>query len=138
MALNQNRYESEMQVRPDDLDMNRHVHSSRYLDYVLAARYDQMARCYGMPMEEYLRHGYSWVMTAAAIEYKRPLGLGDWFVVRTWLEMLQGQGANVGFEILRKEGGKLAARGRCEYVLVNATTGRAEAIPEWIIEKYSV
>ena len=39
------RFETELQVRPDDIDMNQHVHNSRYFDYVLAARYDQMARC---------------------------------------------------------------------------------------------
>ena len=43
------RFETEMPVRPDDIDMNQHVHNSRYFDYVLAARYDQMARCYRMP-----------------------------------------------------------------------------------------
>ena len=43
-----------MQVRPDDIDMNRHVHSSRYLDYVLAARFDQMERCYKMSMQAFM------------------------------------------------------------------------------------
>ena len=60
------KFESEMQVRPDDIDMNRHVHNSRYFDYVLAARYDQMARCYGMPMEEFIRHGFGWVVKVIA------------------------------------------------------------------------
>ena len=44
------KFTTEMQVRPDDIDMNRHVHSSRYLDYVFAARFDQMERCYKMSM----------------------------------------------------------------------------------------
>jgi acyl-CoA thioesterase FadM len=35
------KFETELQVRPDDIDMNQHVHGSRYMDYVLAARYDQ-------------------------------------------------------------------------------------------------
>jgi len=34
------KFETEMQVRPDDIDLFQHVHSSRYMDYVLAARYD--------------------------------------------------------------------------------------------------
>ena len=40
--LVRSKFESEMQVRPDDIDMYQHVHSSRYMDYVLAARFDQM------------------------------------------------------------------------------------------------
>ncbi|MFN5663556.1 MAG: acyl-CoA thioesterase, partial [Bacteroidota bacterium] len=54
MELNTTFYETELQVRPDDIDMFQHVHSTRYLDYVLAARYDQMERCYGNPMHVYL------------------------------------------------------------------------------------
>jgi len=62
------RFETELQVRPDDIDMNQHVHNSRYFDYVLAARYDQMARCYGMSMEEFLKAGCSWVVKTAHLE----------------------------------------------------------------------
>jgi len=46
------KFETSLQVRPDDMDMNQHVHASRYLDYVLAARYDQMERCYQMTVLE--------------------------------------------------------------------------------------
>jgi len=53
IQLGRTRFETEMQVRPDDIDMNQHVHGSRYFDYVLAARYDQMERCYKMPMQEF-------------------------------------------------------------------------------------
>ena len=48
------RFDTEMMVRPDDIDMNNHVHNSKYLDYVLFARYDQMGRCYGMSMDEFI------------------------------------------------------------------------------------
>ena len=29
------RFETELQVRPDDIDMNQHVHGSRYFDYTM-------------------------------------------------------------------------------------------------------
>ncbi|MGY0035466.1 acyl-CoA thioesterase [Pedobacter sp. NJ-S-72] len=35
-------FETALKVRPDDIDMFNHVHNSKYFDYVLAARYDQM------------------------------------------------------------------------------------------------
>ena len=138
MPLNHSRFETEMDVRPDDIDMNRHVHSSRYFDYVLAARYDQMARCYGMPMEEFITMGFSWVIRAARIEYKRPLGLGDRFIVRTWIEELAASGVSVCFEILRADNRKLCSDGRIDYTMVSAATRRAAQIPEWIIERYSI
>ncbi|MEX1275649.1 MAG: acyl-CoA thioesterase, partial [Bacteroidota bacterium] len=66
------KFETEMQVRPDDIDMNQHVHNSRYFDYVLAARFDQMERCYRMPMAEFIKLGFGWVIKTAFVEYKRP------------------------------------------------------------------
>lgn len=138
MAINQTKYETEMQARPDDIDMNRHVHNSRYFDYVLAARYDQMGRCYGMPMEEYMAHGFSWVVRSAAIEYKRPLGLGDAFIVRTWIDEMRPNGVRVAFEILRKQGMKLASSGHFDYVLIDAASGRSVPIPDWVVERYSI
>ncbi len=132
------KFESELQVRPDDIDMNQHVHNSRYFDYVLAARYDQMGRCYKMPMEEFLKHGFGWVVRKAFIEYKRPLELGDWFTVRTWIHEIKNDGVQVHFEIIKKSSGKLSCDGYFDYTMINVNTGRAEAIPDWIKERYSI
>src|SRR3954454_16131215 len=86
MKLHRTKFETEMQVRPDDIDMFQHVHSSRYLDYLLAARFEQMERCYKMPMQEFLKLGLGWVVKTSHFEYKRPLCLAEWFTVRTWIE----------------------------------------------------
>jgi YbgC/YbaW family acyl-CoA thioester hydrolase len=138
MIVGRTKFESEFQVRPDDIDMNQHVHNSRYFDYVLAARYDQMARCYGMPIEEFLKLGYGWVMRTAHVEYKRPLGLGDSFVVRTWIDDIVSDGVKVCFEILKKTNGKVSCDGYFHFTMVSLQTGRAETIPKWIVEKYSI
>ncbi|KAB2918247.1 MAG: acyl-CoA thioesterase [Bacteroidetes bacterium] len=138
LKLNKNKYESEMQVRPDDIDMFRHVHSSRYIDYVLAARYDQMGRCYGMPMEEFLQNGFGWVIVSTHMEFKRPLKLGDYFVVSTQLVHFEKHTAKVDFEILKKEGMKLCCTGHFDYTMIDMATGRAAALPDWIIERYSL
>lgn len=132
------KFETEMQVRPDDIDMNQHVHNSRYFDYVLAARYDQMERCYHMPMQEFLKLGFGWVVRTAHIEYKRPLNLGDRFTVRTWIDTIQSDTVGVQFEIIRNDNQKLCCDGYFRYIMVNLASGRAEKIPDWIIQKYSV
>ena len=90
MTLTRTRFETELRVRPDDIDMNQHVHASRYHDYVLAARYDQMGRCYEMAMEEFITAGLGWFVKTAHLEYKRPLVMGDAFIVRTWVEDIGG------------------------------------------------
>ncbi|MCC7373703.1 MAG: acyl-CoA thioesterase [Verrucomicrobiales bacterium] len=137
-VLGRSRFVSELQVRPDDIDMFQHVHSSKYLDYVLAARLDQMARCYGMAMEEFLKLGLAWFQRSARIEYKRPLRMSDRFSVTTWIESMDKDTVGVGFEIRRLDNQKLCCDGRCEYTLVNVATGRAEVIPDSIATKYAV
>ncbi|MGV3773671.1 MAG: acyl-CoA thioesterase [Verrucomicrobiales bacterium] len=136
--LTYSRFESEMQARPDDIDMNQHVHASKYFDYVLAARYDQMERCYGMSMEKFADQGLGWFVANAYIEYKRALKMGESFLVRTWIEEILKQSVRVGFEILKKKTGKVSADGFCTYTLVNMETGRAEKISAEIIKMYSV
>ncbi|POY36311.1 thioesterase [Solitalea longa] len=131
-------FESELKVRPDDIDMNNHVHNSKYFDYVLAARYDQMERFYKMPMEEFLALNYGWVINTAYVEYKRPLLLGDVFTVKTWIISIAKKDLKVGFEIHRNKTGKLCSSGWFDYTMVNTKSGRSEVIPDWIIEKYAI
>lgn len=138
MKLNKNTYETEMQVRPDDIDMFQHAHSSRYIDYVLAARYEQMGRCYGMPMEEFLENGLGWVIRKTTMEFKRPLKMGEWFIVKTQLTALERNIAAVDFEIVKKETGKTSCKGVFDYVMTDLKTGKAAQIPQWIIDRYSV
>ena len=138
MTLLRTKFETELQVRPDDIDMNQHVHGSRYFDYVLAARYDQMARCYKMPMEEFTERGLGWFIKTAHIEYKRPLRLGDAFIVRTWVDDIRKTEVTVRFEILRKTNNKLCCDGHFEYAMVSVKTGRAEPIPDWIRDRYGI
>ena len=139
-TLGHTQFETELQVRPDDIDMNQHVHASRYQDYVLAARYDQMTRCYKMSMEEFIQAGLGWFVKAAHLDYKRQLGLGDSFIVRTWVDAIEASEVRVRFEILRKAGDrlKLSCDGWFDYTMVNLKTGRAERVPDWIVAKYSV
>ncbi len=132
------RFETELQVRPDDIDMNQHVHASRYMDYVLAARYDQMERCYKMAMEEFITLGFGWFVRTAHLEYKRPLGLGEHFIVRTWVEEIARTDVLVGFQMIKKKTNKLVCNGSFHYTMINLNTGRAETIPEWIVTKYSI
>ncbi|MBI5382084.1 MAG: acyl-CoA thioesterase [Opitutae bacterium] len=132
------KFETELAVRPDDIDLYQHVHSTRYLDYVLAARFDQMERCYGMPIQEFARSGLGWYLTATTVQFRRPLGLGDRMIVRTWIDSFTATGCRVQFEIDRLDTRKRSCDGQCDYVLVTLATGRATEIPDEVRAKYSI
>lgn len=131
-------FETELIVRPDDIDMNNHVHNSRYFDYVLAARYDQMTRCYNMSMDEFIARGFGWVVSGCTMHFKRPMMLGDTAIVRTQIKELRTNGVDVVFDIIRKATGKICVDGVFEYTMINLQTQRAEKIPQDIIDKYSI
>ncbi|HEY1024032.1 MAG TPA: acyl-CoA thioesterase [Sphingobacteriaceae bacterium] len=132
------KFSSDFKVRPDDIDMFNHVHNSKYFDYVLAARYDQMERFYGMPMEKFMEQGYGWVVKTAHVDYKRPLNLGEEFTVRTGIIEINAKGCRVEFHITSKRTGKLCCDGWFDYVMIDIKTGRGAKVTEEIIGKYSI
>lgn len=136
--LNKSKFETILQIRPDDIDMNQHVHSSKYIDYVLAARFDQMERCYKMPMSEFMEHGYGWVIRNTFIEFKRPLVLGDSIKVETYIDEMQKDGVKVHFEIIKTANKKVACSGYFNYTMIDFKTGKAALIPDWIVERYCI
>jgi acyl-CoA thioester hydrolase/thioesterase-3 len=138
IRLGRTRFTSVLTVRPDDIDMNQHVHASRYQDYLLAARYEQMARDYGMSMEEFIAQGFGWFVHTLHLEYKRPLKLGDTFRVTTWVDEVFADAVTVRFEMRRGDPGKVSCDGWARYTLVEMATGRAMRIPAWIMEKYAI
>src|SRR5918997_1713781 len=99
-AKTYSRFTSQLRVRPDDIDMFQHVHNSKYFDYVLAARYEQMETCYGMSMEQFMQEGYGWVVKTAHVNFIRPLGLGESFQVTTGIVSMDEKGARVTYEII--------------------------------------
>ncbi|MBQ8722867.1 MAG: acyl-CoA thioesterase [Opitutales bacterium] len=131
------RFVTEMQVRPDDIDLYSHVHSSRYLDYVLAARFDQMTNCYKMSMQDFAARGFGWFQRSLTINYKRQLEIAERFKVETGIEEFLKDGVIVSFKIF-KANGKIAADGVCNYALIDMNTRRAAALPQDILEKYSI
>jgi YbgC/YbaW family acyl-CoA thioester hydrolase len=132
------KFETEITVRPDDIDMNNHVHNSKYFDYVLAARYDQMTRFYKMSMEQFIARGFGWVVSGCTMHFKRSMKLGDTAVVKTQIHEVRTNGVNVLFEIVRKETNKTCVDGMFEYTMINLQTERSEKIPDDIIQKYSI
>ena len=131
-------FESVIIIRPDDIDMNNHVHNTKYLDFVLAARYEQMVRDYKMSMEEFHRLDFNWVVSVTHIEYKRALKLEDKIIVRTQVDSVNGAQSKVNFRIIKKDNDKIAAEGYLIYTMVSIKTGRPVRIPNEIIERYSI
>jgi YbgC/YbaW family acyl-CoA thioester hydrolase len=130
-------FESEHRVRPDDIDMYNHVHNSKYFDYVTAARYDQMDINYGMSMEAFIQRGFGWLVRTAHVDYKRPLTMGDYFIVRTGIADINPKICRVNFSIIIKANGKVSCDGWFDFVLIDMKTGKGVEIPDDILAHYT-
>ncbi len=131
-------FETELKVRPDDIDMFNHVHNSKYLDYVLAARYEQMQLNYGMSWEEFTKIGFGWVVSHVDINFKRPLRLNDFMLIRTGILTINEKGCRVQFEIENKQTGKVASDGIFDYVMIDLNTNRSARVTDEMIKAYSI
>ncbi|HEY0176976.1 MAG TPA: acyl-CoA thioesterase [Pedobacter sp.] len=131
-------FETELRVRPDDIDMFNHVHNSKYFDYVLAARYEQMEKFYKMSMESFLESGFGWVVRTAYVDFKRPLKMGDLIKIRTGTLTINEKGCRVQFEIENTKSKKIAADGWFDYTMIDLTTGKGSKVNEEMIRTYSI
>ena len=131
-------FETEITIRPDDIDLNNHVHNAKYLDFVQAARYNQMNNNYKMPMEDFHKLGYNWVASSTYIDWKRALMLNDKIVVKTQLDSIDGAKCKVNFWIVKLANNKIASEGYIIYTMISIKNGRPVKIPKDIIEKYSI
>jgi acyl-CoA thioester hydrolase/thioesterase-3 len=137
MSLDYSEYLSLVQVRPDDIDLFGHVHSAKYLDYFLAARFEQMQKNYLCGMDEFLSKGLGWFLQDYDISFKRQLKMGDVANVYTRIISLEKTGSIVGFRMINSSN-KLVAEGKGKFALVDINSARAVSVPEWVIERYSV
>ncbi len=132
------KFSSELPVRPDDIDQFNHVHNSRYLDYIQAARYDQMINCYKMSMSQFIENGFGFVVKKATLNFKRALVMGDVMIVHTQVMEIQGSDIFIDVEIFHKKKNKLVLDAQMVYTMINLKTGWSEKIPDDVREKYLV
>ena len=137
MSLDYTEYLSLVQVRPDDIDLFGHVHSAKYLDYFLAARFEQMQKNYLCGMDEFLSKGLGWFLQDYDISFKRQLKMGDLANVFTRIISLEKTGSIVGFR-MNNTANKLVAEGKAKFALVDIKTVRAVSVPDWVVERYAV
>ncbi|MCD6116637.1 acyl-CoA thioesterase [bacterium] len=129
---------TEIPVQPRDIDMNGHVHHSVYLDYFLAARFDQMGRCYKMSMDEFNKLGFTMFARKYEIEYRGALAMGDVGVVKTWVIKIGKASVDVGFQIESRKDKTLAVKGAARFVMIDIRIKKPVPIPQNVKEKYSI
>jgi len=74
--------------------------------------------------------GATWVVRSHHVEYVRPALLGDRLAIRTWLSDFTRVSCVRNYEFTRNGEPAVIARGRTEWVFVDAATGRPKRMPD--------
>ncbi|MGZ3509419.1 MAG: acyl-CoA thioesterase [Vulcanimicrobiaceae bacterium] len=65
-------------IRLRDCDAFGHLHNSRFIDYFMEAREDQLRACYDLDLVEHARKtGQTWLVTNSQIRYFAPAAYGS-------------------------------------------------------------
>ena len=76
--------ESRMKVRFPDCDPFNHLHNSRYIDYMITAREDQVLEHYELDLHRLaLQQGIGWVSAKTEISYLKPAYLNELVTIET-------------------------------------------------------
>lgn len=78
--------ESSMKVRFHDCDPFNHLNNSRYMDYIMAARTEQLQDNYGLDVHGLaIKKGIGWVSAQTQLSYLVPVSLMEAITIQTRL-----------------------------------------------------
>jgi acyl-CoA thioester hydrolase len=84
----------------------------------------------GFSPEWYREQGFGWVVRKLWVRYLAPLTYGDEVEAATWLSGLRGVRSNREYDLTRVRDGVRVARGRAEWVYMDAKTAQPTRIPD--------
>jgi acyl-CoA thioester hydrolase len=112
------------------IDGNGHANNVAYVRWMIdvAIKHSRASGSYELMHD----HGGSWVVRSHFIEYLRPARLDDQIEASTWVVNFSRVRSLRRYTFVRKSDGAVIAKGKTDWVFVNATTGRPQSIPEEI------
>jgi len=131
----------EFEVDSQSIDANGHVNNVVYIQWMQDVAVMHSEQCGGT--DAMRQHGCSWVVRSHAIDYLSPAFEGDQITAITWVAHFRKVRSLRRYKFIRKADGKVLARGKTDWVYVDAQTGRPSAIPESVsscfplLEQYS-
>jgi acyl-CoA thioester hydrolase len=118
-------------VRHYEVDALGHLHDFVYVQYMQEAAIEA-STALGFSPEWYRTHAALWIIRRLSVRYYAQLTYGDEVHVATWISGMRGVRSTREYELTRTDDGMRVARGRAEWVYIDATTGQPARIPdEW-------
>ena len=129
--------ESTTTVRFMDCDPFGHLNNSRYIDYFLNARQDQIAASYGIHLyEQGVQPSESWVVSKTQIVYLAPAALAEEVLIRTRLIESDESRLVVEGLMLDRLGRRIKSVIWMDFTYISLLNGRRTGHPQELMELF--
>ena len=118
-------------VRFSDIDCQGHVFNANYLVYFDDAVTDYMDAL-GIPDAEFVRRGHDMVLARAECDFRSSGQLGETLVTTARVEKIGNSSVTFALEIVEQGSGRKVAQGREVYVVIERSSGRPTAVPDYL------
>jgi len=129
-------YRQDFTIPSEAIDENGHVNNVHYVQWMQDIAVQHYAALGGLPPTQAI--GATWVVRSHTIEYFNPAFAGEQIEIRTWVVNLRHVRSLRRYEFIRKADNRLLVKGETDWVLVDAGTGRPVAIPENILNLFTL
>jgi len=130
-------FEYAFTVNEDPKNYIRHVNNLSYLQWFIdtaIAHSDSL----GWGMQECKDKGLAWVVKTHHIDYLREALQGDELIIYTWIHNITKSRSTRKYKCVRAKDKKVIAIAETLWVLVDYKTGRPQAIPQDLKEKFII
>ena len=124
-------------IRFQDCDPFQHLNNSRYIDYFMNAREDQLNQFYDFRIfEVFQQTGHSWVVSKNQIAYLAPAVMQEQVLIRTKLIQMTDSILVVEGLMLDSAARRLKAVAWIEFTFISLLNGRPAKHPEEFMNQF--
>jgi acyl-CoA thioester hydrolase len=123
------RFTRRFQVRHYELDALGHVNNVVFVQYMQEAAIEASAAL-GFNADWYREQATAWVVRRLTVRYLAQVVYGDEVDVTTWVSAMRGVRSTREYDLTRVGDGARVARGRAEWIYVDAKTAQPVRFPD--------
>ena len=125
-------------IRFQDCDPFNHLNNSKYLEYFINAREDQIEKHYNLDIFKHTKTtGHSWVVGSNQIAYLRPAKIMESVLIRSKLFAFNEHSLDVEMHMYDKSGEELKSVFWTKLFYVNIQSGKLAPHPEQLMDLFA-
>ncbi len=122
-------YSNKLPTRFSDLDAYGHVGAPKYLDYIIASRWNYVETQLNTNAQELISKGLGFYLAASTIVYKKSVAGCVELDISSWISNCEGPKLDVEFTI--ELDGTRMTDGVLNFVIMDLRAMKPQRMPEW-------